>query len=472
MSTTPATADELLDRIQRLEADIDHMSRHDSQTGLLTRAAFLTELDSALNPANNRDKRGALVEVAISSIPRISGTHGRHVSDYVVSSLAARLNMMALPESLKARIDHSHFVVLLPNVKDPLEALTAAKEILGVLSQPVDWLNGALVVDLTAGVALAADNDGDGGNLIHNAELALRSATLRGGAGYAFFSPALAQSAKRRADVLLAVQRGLENDGLSLNFQPIFDAKSGELASFEALMRLSSPELGAVSPGEFIPVAEEAGLIKKLGAWALADACRVASHWPSHLTVAVNISPEQFYSGSLTTDVHNALELSSFPAYRLELEVTESTMLKDSESVQFQLSTLHDMGCSISLDDFGTGYSSLSYLWKFPFSKLKIDRSFINAMDSTPMARGILKSIIGLANNIGLKVTAEGIETAAQQDTITALGTHYLQGYLLGRPMAESQLASIVMRQLQKTVSPEPTFSPLFDTRDSGLKFG
>jgi EAL domain-containing protein (putative c-di-GMP-specific phosphodiesterase class I) len=211
-------------------------------------------------------------------------------------------------------------------------------------------------------------------------------------------------------------------------------------------MRFEHPELGNISPAEFIPVAEETGAINKIGAWALVQACKTAINWPSHMTVAVNISPEQFYSGSLLSDVHHALELSSFPAYRLEVEVTESTLLKDSETVVAQLNSLREMGCTIVMDDFGTGYSSLSYLWKFPFSKLKIDRSFIQALGSTPMVKGMLKAIVDLSRNIGLKVTAEGIETVEQAELVKSFGCDLVQGYLCGRPVPESEVAAVIIR--------------------------
>ena len=203
-------------------------------------------------------------------------------------------------------------------------------------------------------------------------------------------------------------------------------------------------------------MAEEAGLISKLGGWALAEACRTAVHWPSHLTVAVNVSPEQFLDGTLMTDIHNALELSSFPAYRLEIEITESTMMGDAEVVMSQLSSLRDMGCAIVLDDFGTGYSSLSYLWKFPFSKLKIDRSFVQVMEEKPRVRGMLTSIMSLSRNLGLKVTAEGIETPAQAQMIQDMQCDYIQGYLTGKPMPAKDLAAVVMKQFAKELKLRP----------------
>ncbi len=453
----PQNSNESLEaRVKQLEADIEHLSRHDQVTGLLTRAAFISVIDKQMPQIAGKARTGALIEIAVRGIPRIAGIMGRHVGDYVISALAARLNLLTMANSTKARTGHSNFAILLPDMSDPLEALMAAKEILAMLATPVDWVDRKLTVELAAGVALAADNDGDALSLIHNAELALKSASSRGGPGYAFFNPALAQSARRRNDVLLALQSALENHSLSLNYQPIFDATTGRLLGFEALMRMHSPELGSVSPGEFVPVAEETGLINKLGAWALAEACRVAATWPQNLTVSVNISPEQFYSGNVVTDVHNALELSSFPAYRLELEITESTLLKDYDTVLTQLTTLRDMGCPIVLDDFGTGYSSLSYLWKFPFSKLKMDRTFINAMDSTPMARGILQSIITLSKNIGLKITAEGIETPAQAETLAKFGADSLQGYLLGRPAEEVDLARFVLKGFTDQINRKP----------------
>jgi diguanylate cyclase (GGDEF)-like protein len=444
MDWQTATPEQLQDRIRKLEADIEHMSRHDQLTGLLARTAFVTTLDTRADKCAN----GALIAIAVRGVPRIAGTLGRHVGDYVIAALAARLNAMLLPDAEKCRLDHNHYAIYLPKVSEPLEPLTIAKEIIAALSQPVDWVDRRLTVEVAAGVALAADNDGDATSLIHNAELALKSAALRGGPGYAFFNPALAQSAKRRNDVLLALQNAIEIQALSLQYQPVYHAETGHLSGFEALMRLNSPELGPISPAEFVPVAEEAGLINRLGAWALAEACRAASAWPHHLTVSVNMSPEQFYSGSLVTDVHNALELSSFPAYRLELEITESTLLKDNETVLTQLTTLREMGCTIALDDFGTGYSSLSYLWKFPFSKLKIDRAFVTALDTTPLARGMLQSIIALARNIGIKVTVEGIETKAHADTLKELGANFLQGYYLGRPMNETDMASTVLKDM------------------------
>jgi diguanylate cyclase (GGDEF)-like protein len=462
LNTEPLSEIEQLrkDKAQ-LERDIVHLIRHDQLTGLMNRGAFVHEVDQYLVSADHAKDKGAMIEIGIRGLPRITGSLGRHVGDYAVSALAARLNMMRDAESLVCRLDYWSFAVFIPKVGDPLEALTKAKKFLEALGQTVDWVDRKLTLDVGAGVALTSAQDFEAATLLRNAGLALRAATDKGGPGYGFYNPALAQAAKRRTDVLQVLQEATEKHLVSLHYQPIFRASNGELMGFEALMRLTHPEMGSISPAEFIPVAEESGLINRLGAWALAEACRVAASWPAHLTVSVNISPEQFYSGTLLTDIHNALELSSFPAYRLEVEVTESTMLKDSEMVFAQLGTLRDMGCSIALDDFGTGYSSLSYLWKFPFSKLKIDRSFVQALDSSPLVRGMLQSIIGLSRNLGLKITAEGIETQAHVAALREFNCDFLQGYLTGRPASQTEIAAIILKNFAEQLQPADTKSSL-----------
>jgi diguanylate cyclase (GGDEF)-like protein len=448
----------------QLERDIAHLIRHDQLTGLLNRTSFVHDVDELLKKADQSGPRGAMIEFNIRGLPRITGSLGRHVGDYVVSALAARLNNLRDVNSLCCRLDYWSFALFIPKVADPLEALTEAKNILHILTQPVDWVDRKLVLDVGAGVTLTSDEENDAASLLQNAGLAMRAATDRGGAGYGFYNPAMAQAARRRSDVLQALHEAVDGQTLEMHYQPFFKTATGDLMGFEALMRLNHPTMGFISPTEFIPVAEESGLITKMGAWALAEACSVASTWPAHLTVAVNISPEQFYAGTLITDVHNALELSSFPAYRLEVEVTESTMLKDSEMVLQQLSTLREMGSAIVLDDFGTGYSSLSYLWKFPFSKLKIDRSFVNALDTSTLVRGMLQSIIGLARNLGLKITAEGIEQTSHVDVFREFNCDYLQGYLTGKPVPQVEVANIILKnftdQLRAPALPQNTIVP------------
>ncbi len=435
------------DQNAQLERDVTHLLKHDQLTGLLHRAAFLGQADRDLSSLNPIEKPSVMIEIAIGGLPRISGNLGRHASDYVIAALAARMNQhINYPGRIVGRLDYSNFALFVPDVTDAMKAMTIAKQALETLRVPIDWIDRKITLDVTAGVAMSNVTDNDALTLLQNASLALRQASDRSGPSYSFFNPALAEASRRRMEVIAAIEEAVEKKYLMLQYQPVFSMTTGELTSFESLLRMSHPTMGFISPADFIPIAEEVGLISKLSGWCLATACRTAVSWPDHITVAVNVSPEQFYNGTLLTDVHHALELSSFPAYRLEIEITEGTMLKDSEIVLSQLNALREMGCAIVLDDFGTGYSSLSYLWKFAFSKLKIDRSFIQALDTTPMVKGMLRSIIDLSNNLGLKVTAEGVETEAQAEMVRSLGCDFVQGYLCGKPASEPDLAAIILR--------------------------
>lgn len=436
---------ELRRKISVLEQDVQHLVSHDQLTGLLIRSAFLKRLERHLTESRGRSQQCAVLEIGIKGIPRITGALGRHVGDYVISALAARLSNAIPSDCLICRLDYWNFAILLPRIPDALEALVTAKKLIELLDEPIDWVERTLTVEAAAGVALGGKADDDAALLLHRAGLAHKAAAEKGGPGYAFFNPSLEQAARRRQDVMMAVQEALDKHLFTLAYQPYFHTASGELAGMEALIRLNHPVLGFVSPAEFIPVAEESGTIQKIGAWVLAEACRVAAQWPPHLMISINFSPEQFLSGHLLSDVHNALELSSLPAYRLEVEITESTMLSDTEMIMSQLMALRELGCQIVMDDFGTGYSSLSYLWKFPFSKLKIDRSFVQAMDEKPQVKGMMKTILDLAGNLGLKVTAEGIETVEQAEMLRDHRCDFIQGYLCGKPVPEADVAAVIL---------------------------
>jgi diguanylate cyclase (GGDEF)-like protein len=457
-SQKPSEIDLLREQVLHLERDVAHLIKHDQLTGLLNRAAFISTADKLLNKVDPIANPSVMIEVAVSGLPRIAGNLGRHAGDYVISALAARINQNTDEYCIAGRLDYANFALFIPSAGDALQALATTKHLIETLRVPIDWVDRKLTMEVSAGVAMSSVETNDALGLLQNTALALRQASDRSGPSYSFFNPALAQSAKRRNDIVGAIEEAIEHRYLLLYYQPVFSLTTSELVGFEALMRMQHPKLGFVSPGEFIPVAEEVGLISKLGSWALAEACRAAVTWPHHLTVSVNVSPDQFYNGALMTDVHHALQLSSFPAYRLEIEITESTMLKDSEVVLSQLNSLREMGCSIVMDDFGTGYSSLSYLWKFAFNKLKIDRSFIQALDSTTMVKGMLRSIIDLSRNLGLKVTAEGIETQEQAELIRSYGCDYVQGFLCGRPVPETDIAAVIMKNVSEQLR-RPTAS-------------
>ncbi len=429
------------------------LTSHDQDTGLLNFETLVSLMSAEIAKAEIHKTCAAFIEIRINGLSRIGEVYGRKAIGSVIRQLAERLERANISNRIIGRLDHKSFGIFLTNTDDSLSVLQTAKELVALCSKPMPWSEQDLAIEAIAGVALTSNADRDATTLMQHASLALRASTEPGSPGYSFYNPADAPVVKRQNELIAFITNAVEHEQFELAYQPFFDFKTGALAGFEVLMRLKHPELGLVSPGEFIPIVEDIGLISKLGAWCVEEACRTAATWPTHLVVAVNFSPHQFYSGTLLKDIHNALERTQFPAYRLEVEITEGTLLKDQELVLAQLNALRDMGCSITLDDFGTGYSSLSYLWQFPLSKLKIDRSFIHALDTTPKAPGILRSIIELSRDLGLKVTAEGIETMEQMVTLRNLKCDYLQGYLCGKPTAQSNLAAIILKNFSEMLA-------------------
>ena len=438
-----------------LRKHLQQLSSYDQDTGLMNYETLLGDINTEIAKAGSLPLAATFIEIRIRGLSRIGEAYGRKAIGSVIRQLADRLTIAPVKNRIIGRIDHKSFGVFLSTVSDPVLALQTAKQLVALCSKPVPWGDHMLNIEAIAGVALTTDTVQDAATLLHHAGLALRASSESGSPGYAFFDPAEADAAKRRNDLVAIVAKAVEQNQFEMVYQPFFAFQSGKLVGFEALMRLKHPEFGNITPNEFIPIAEEAGLISKLGAWCIEDVCRSAAEWPSNLVAAVNFSPAQFYSGTLLAEVNNALERTQFPAYRLDIEITEGTFLKDQELVLSQLNALRGMGCSIALDDFGTGYSSLSYLWQFPFSKLKIDRSFIHALDTSPKAPSILKSIIDLSRNLGIEVTAEGIETAGQMRTLRSLNCDYLQGFFCGRPTAKENLAAIILRNFSDTLNEE-----------------
>ena len=438
-----------------LRKRLQQLSSHDPDTGLPNYEALLAYINAEIAKAGQQPLAATFIEIRIRGLSRIGEAYGRKTIGSVIRQLAERLDRAPIKNRFIGRVDHKSFGIFLYDVSDPVLALQTAKQLVALCSRPVPWGDRMLSIEAIAGVALTNDTVQDGVTLLHHAGLALRASSENGSPGYAFFDPAEAHAAKRRNDLVAIVAQAVEQNRFEMVYQPFFAFDSGKLVGFEALMRLKHPELGEVTPSEFIPIAEETGLISRLGAWCIEDVCRTAAQWPSHLVVAVNFSPAQFYTGTLLAEVNSALERTQFPAYRLDIEITEGTFLKDQELVLSQLNALRGMGCSIALDDFGTGYSSLSYLWQFPFSKLKIDRSFIHALDTTPKAPSILKSIIDLSRNLGIEVTAEGIETVEQMLALRNLNCDYLQGFLCGVPTAKANLAAIILKNFSDTLNEE-----------------
>ncbi len=371
----------------RLEQAIDTLSNLDQLTGFVLKSGLMARIDQQLDQPDPAGKRSALIVCEMSGANDLARNFGRAAEEQAVKIASERLAHITAGKASVASAGRGSFLIYLDSVADPMDALSLAKEITLALSAEIVHDGLRLSCQSHSGIALTPSDGKTAAELLRNAELALIAAREQGNPGYGFFNPELAKDSTRRLAVQRAVATATEQRAFRLDFQPVYNIRNGELNGFEALIRLHDADLGPVSPAEFIPVAEDMGLINQIGAWALDEACRVAAQWPSHLMVAVNLSPSQFLSGTLISDVRKALEGNAFPSYRLEVEITEGTLMNDSELVLRQLRVLRDMGVAVALDDFGTGYSSLSYLWKFPFSKLKIDRSFVTALDQTASAR-------------------------------------------------------------------------------------
>jgi diguanylate cyclase (GGDEF)-like protein len=431
------------------ERALRSMRQIDSVTGLQGREGFAKALDRLLAAG----KPCAIVALDVSSLRAITETHDWEAGDTVLREMARRLGLAAGRRGSTARLAGTDFAIALPGITDALIASTAARRLMTDLEQPVSWNGQQLRLTVNAGIALAPKDGTNAASLLHALSTTLAAAKKERPGTLCFHDARVEDElAKRRATEPM-IRDALAKQLFSLAYQPVFELGSRRLKGFEALLRLNYPGHGNVSPAVLIPVAEETGLINAIGAWTVAEACRTALNWPDEYKIAVNLSPVQFRSGSLNSSIRDTLQALQFPAYRLELEVTEGLLLEDTDYVKTQLTALEETGVRIVLDDFGTGYSSLSYLWQFPFRKLKIDQSFLRNMEANPQVVGILRAIVALARSLGLPVTVEGVETLEQADLMRSLGCDEAQGYHLGRPMSQTEAAALVLRDLAARAS-------------------
>lgn len=435
----------------RVERTLSFISNHDPLTKLPNRTVFAAQLQEMLTQAERRQEHTAIIDIEIDRLRELYEQYGRSTIDDVLTEFAARLRTQAGPLGIAARLSDSEFVVLKSSIHDAMEAAQFARAALQALTQPVNVGEQSVTVDVNIGLALAPTDGKNAPDLLRSADVALVSSKSSGRNSYRFFDADTENSLRKRRAIESAVKEACEQKLFELYYQPVFELRTTKLTGFEALIRLNHPQHGALSPAEFIPVAEDLGLIGEIGIWVLETACRMAATWPDPLKVAVNLSPLQFRNGSMIASARRSLEKARFPAYRLELEVTEGVLLDDTAYVQEQLRALQETGVGIVLDDFGAGYSSLGYLWQFPFNKLKIDQSFVRAMDVKNNVRDILRAIIGLARSLSLPVTAEGVETLEQAEYLRSLDCTEAQGYHFGRPVPATEVAAIILRNFAET---------------------
>jgi len=439
-----ATYEDVTERRQA-ETKIMHMARHDALTNLPNRVLFHEKMAQALS----RGEKLAVLYLDLDRFKSVNDTLGHPVGDALLCLVTKRLQMAVRGTDMVARLGGDEFAIVQIDAR-PSDASELASHIIDSLSEPFNVQGNQVVIGTSVGIALAPTDGTEPDQVLRSADMALYRAKSEGRGKYHFFEPEMDAQMQARHVLELDLRRALLAGEFELYYQPLVNLASGEVSGFEALIRWNHPERGLVSPADFIPVAEEIGLIVPLGDWVLRQACREAGTWPGKLTVAVNLSAAQFRDPAFPLSVVSALAESRLSPSRLELEITESILLQDERAVSSMLHEIRMLGARISMDDFGTGYSSLSYLRSFPFDKIKIDRSFIRELGKKDDCIAIVRAVTRLGNNLGMATTAEGVETEEQLEILRAEGCTEVQGYLFSPPRPAREIPKLLDRLQRK----------------------
>uniref|UniRef100_E6VPY8 Diguanylate cyclase/phosphodiesterase n=1 Tax=Rhodopseudomonas palustris (strain DX-1) TaxID=652103 RepID=E6VPY8_RHOPX len=413
----------------RYAEKISYLAHFDSLTDLPNRSMFRQRLENELQRAS-RGAPFALLYIDIDEFKNINDTLGHPVGDELLKQVAVRLRDCVRETDFVARLGGDEFAIIQIAVSGADDVTTLIERIYESIRLPYQCLGHHLSTDASIGIAIAPRDGADLDQLVKNADLAMYSAKAEGRRTFRFFEPEMDAVAKARRQLEFDLRGAVGKRGFEIHYQPLVDLRSGAITGCEALLRWRHPSRGMISPAEFIPIAEDTGLINEIGAWTLATACAEAAKWSADITLAVNISPVQFRQPSLALLVASVLGASGLPANRLELEVTEAVLIHDDDAALSTLTQLRALGVRISLDDFGTGYSSLSYLQRFPFDKIKIDRSFVDAIDTTDGSTAIVQAVVNIAAARHMTTTAEGVETERQREILSVLGCTQMQGWL------------------------------------------
>ena len=431
---------------RRSEMQIAHMARHDALTDLPNRVLLRERLTEALIHVE-RGQRLAVLCLDLDHFKNVNDSLGHLVGDELLRAVAGRLRGYVRETDTISRVGGDEFAIIQTDINDATDAERLALRLSEVIAEPYDLGGHVVVVGTSIGIAVAPVDGIDASELLKNGDMALYGAKADGRGVYRFFEPRMDARMKARRALELALRKALTNDEFELYYQPAVTLDGETVQCCEALLRWNHPEHGLVMPADFIPIAEEIGLIVPIGEWVIRRACEDASTWPDDIRVAVNLSPTQLNNSLLFPTVLNALTAAQLPAHRLELEITEAVLMENTEANLRTLHGLRALGIRISMDDFGTGYSSLSYLRSFPFDKIKIDRCFITGLGDDNESAAIVQAVAGLAQQLSMTTTAEGVETQTQLDRVRELGCTDVQGHFYSPPVPAKELAALLAKR-------------------------
>jgi diguanylate cyclase (GGDEF)-like protein len=424
---------------------IAHMARHDALTGLPNRLQLMDNLGAALKQAQARSGDCAVLLVDLDRFKTINDSLGHVAGDHLLQQVSRSFETVISDEMTAGRLGGDEFAIVVPAFESRAELEQLCLALISALQGPFLYREQRLFVGASIGVAIGPDDGDSVEEMVRNADLALYRAKDGAGNDIRFYEPALHARAEERRKIELALHGAMDQGQFSLAYQPVVDAQSAEIQSFEALLRWNSPELGQIPPAKFIPIAEETGMLGRIGEWVLRTACREAATWPGDISIAVNVSPRQLRDPGFIVTLVSALTQANLEPSRLELEVTETVFLELTGATQKILQQIQSLGVKLAMDDFGTGYSSLGYLRRADFDTLKIDRSFVSSISAqNPESTAIIRAVVALAGSLGMKTVAEGVSTEEQLSLVRALGCDKIQGYIFSRPVTGTTVKSML----------------------------
>ena len=427
---------------------IAHMARHDALTGLPNRLQLLENLEAALVSVKKNGGECALLLIDLDRFKMINDSLGHVAGDHLLQQVARCFETVISDDATAGRLGGDEFAIVIPAIESRQEVEQLCLALVGALQGPFHYREQRLFVGACIGVAIGTSDGGTVEELIRNADLALYRAKDGSGDEIRFYDPGLHAKAEERRKIELALHGAVDAGEFSLVYQPVVDAETLRIEGFEALLRWNNPELGQIPPTKFIPIAEETGMLGRIGEWVLRSACREASAWPEEVGLAVNVSPRQLRDPGFIVTLVSALTQAGLAPDRLELEVTETVFLELTSTTQKALQQIQSLGVRLAMDDFGTGYSSLGYLRRADFDTLKIDRSFVQSIsDEDPESTAIIRAVVALAGSLGMKTVAEGVATEEQLALVRTLGCNRIQGYIFSRPVSGSTVKAMLGEQ-------------------------